>query len=198
MTHLMARGGFPGRRAAPRDGCPSGKRRNAPGKPPRATAGRSLFVAGCVAGRLTWGHTTARPAPIQRRKSIGQMGHYYPPLVLVRVERSSRAIGDNAPNPKTVTSAARCGLKLCRPGLRPRDGLPAESVLRCALLKQYRQLSYQELAFHLSDSASFRAFARLPLRARRSVPPGELIRCCAWIDGLSGGKVSTSHDKSNF
>ena len=32
--------------------------------------------------------------------------------------------------------------ELCRPGLKPtgRDGLPAESVLRCALLKQYRQL----------------------------------------------------------
>jgi transposase, IS5 family len=43
-----------------------------------------------------------------------------------------------------------------------RRGLPAEAVLRCALLKQYRQLSYQELAFHLEDSASFRAFARLP------------------------------------
>src|SRR5262245_24926766 len=43
-------------------------------------------------------------------------------------------------------------------------GLPAESVLRCALLKQQRQLSYEELAFHLEDSASFRAFARLPLR----------------------------------
>src|ERR671926_955141 len=42
-----------------------------------------------------------------------------------------------------------------------RHGLPAES-LRCALLKQYRQLSYEELAFHLEDSASFRAFARLP------------------------------------
>jgi transposase, IS5 family len=41
--------------------------------------------------------------------------------------------------------------------------LPAETVLRCALLKQQRQLSYQELAFHLEDSASFRAFARLPL-----------------------------------
>jgi IS5 family transposase len=27
--------------------------------------------------------------------------------------------------------------------------LPAESVLRCALLKQQRQLSYEELAFHL-------------------------------------------------
>src|SRR6201997_3046824 len=45
-----------------------------------------------------------------------------------------------------------------------RRGLPAESVLRCALLKQQRQLSYEELAFHLEDSASFRAFARLPLR----------------------------------
>ncbi|MER8912084.1 ISNCY family transposase [Mesorhizobium sp. M0854] len=43
-----------------------------------------------------------------------------------------------------------------------RRGLPAEAVLGCALLKQYRQLSYEELAFHLEDSASFRAFARLP------------------------------------
>ena len=51
-----------------------------------------------------------------------------------------------------------------RHGLRQtgREGLPAEAVLRCALLKQHRQLSYQELAFHLEDSASFRAFARLP------------------------------------
>ncbi len=54
---------------------------------------------------------------------------------------------------------------LRRDGLRQtgRRGLPAESVLRCALLKQQRQLSYEELAFHLEDSASFRAFARVPL-----------------------------------
>jgi IS5 family transposase len=53
---------------------------------------------------------------------------------------------------------------LRRHGLKEtsREGLPAEAVLRCALLKQHRQLSYQELAFHLEDSASFRAFARLP------------------------------------
>ena len=44
-----------------------------------------------------------------------------------------------------------------------RRGLPAECVLRCAVLKQYRQLSYEELAFYLSDSMSFRAFARLPV-----------------------------------
>src|ERR1700760_2163968 len=54
---------------------------------------------------------------------------------------------------------------LRRQGVREtgRRGLPAESVLRCALLKQQRQLSYEELAFHLEDSASFRAFARLPM-----------------------------------
>src|SRR5258708_25774965 len=54
---------------------------------------------------------------------------------------------------------------LGRHGLKDtgRHGLAAETVLRCALLKQHRQLSYEELAFHLEDSASFRAFARLPL-----------------------------------
>jgi len=54
---------------------------------------------------------------------------------------------------------------LRRHGVREtgRRGLPAESALRCGLLKQHRQLSYEELAFHLEDSSSFRAFARLPL-----------------------------------
>jgi IS5 family transposase len=54
-----------------------------------------------------------------------------------------------------------------------RRGLPAEAVLRCALLKQDRQLSYEELAFHLEDSASFGAFARLPLAwlPKKSVLP---------------------------
>jgi len=43
-----------------------------------------------------------------------------------------------------------------------RTGLPVESVLRCAILKKARQLSYEELAFYLEDSGSFRIFARLP------------------------------------
>src|SRR5438105_15549904 len=62
-----------------------------------------------------------------------------------------------------------------------RAGLPAEAVLRCALLKQYRQLSYQELAFHLEDSASFRAFARLPLRwsPKKSVLHQTISAICA-------------------
>lgn len=44
-----------------------------------------------------------------------------------------------------------------------RDGLTAEQVLRCAILKQYRELTYKELAFHLEDSMAFRSFARLKM-----------------------------------
>lgn len=36
------------------------------------------------------------------------------------------------------------------------EGMTAEQVLRCASLKQNRQLSYEELAFHLEDSDFFR------------------------------------------
>jgi IS5 family transposase len=42
-----------------------------------------------------------------------------------------------------------------------REGMSAEQVLRCAVLKQYRELTYEELAFHLEDSQSFRAFAKM-------------------------------------
>lgn len=42
-----------------------------------------------------------------------------------------------------------------------REGMTAEQVLRAALLKQYRNLTYKELAFHLEDSRAFRSFARL-------------------------------------
>jgi IS5 family transposase len=44
-----------------------------------------------------------------------------------------------------------------------REGMTAEQVLRCCILKQYRQLSYEELAFHLDDSSAFRGFSRLEM-----------------------------------
>ena len=44
-----------------------------------------------------------------------------------------------------------------------RIGLTAEQVLRCAILKQHRNLTYEELSFHLEDSQSFRAFARMEM-----------------------------------
>jgi transposase, IS5 family len=42
-----------------------------------------------------------------------------------------------------------------------RTGMTAEQAFRCAILKQYRNLTYEELAFHVEDSRSFRAFAKL-------------------------------------
>lgn len=42
-----------------------------------------------------------------------------------------------------------------------RKALSVESVFRCLLLKKQLRVTYEELAFHLTDSHSFRAFARL-------------------------------------
>jgi len=44
-----------------------------------------------------------------------------------------------------------------------RLGMTAEQVLRAAILKQHRNLTYEELSFHLEDSQSFRAFARMEM-----------------------------------
>ena len=43
-----------------------------------------------------------------------------------------------------------------------RTGLSAESFLRCLVLRQQLGFSYEQLAFHLSDSVTYRTFARLP------------------------------------
>lgn len=42
-----------------------------------------------------------------------------------------------------------------------REGLTVESILRCAILKQYHQVSYNDLAFCLMDSTACQSFARL-------------------------------------
>ena len=44
-----------------------------------------------------------------------------------------------------------------------RDGLTAEQVLRAAILKQARELTYNELEYYLADSVSFRAFVNLKM-----------------------------------
>ena len=42
-----------------------------------------------------------------------------------------------------------------------RNGLTAEQVLRCAILKQSRELTYDDLEYYLADSFSFRSFVKL-------------------------------------
>lgn len=43
-----------------------------------------------------------------------------------------------------------------------RTGLNTESVLRCLVLRQQLGFSHEQLAFHLSDSVTYRTVARLP------------------------------------
>ena len=62
--------------------------------------------------------------------------------------------------PKVLDLAYQDLVRSARP-TTGREGMTAEQVLRCAILKQYRQLTYEELAFHLEDSSSFRGFSRL-------------------------------------
>jgi hypothetical protein len=63
-----------------------------------------------------------------------------------------------------------------RVGETGRRGLPAETVLRCALFKQQRQLSYEELAFHLEDSA-FRGRGGL-MTLKISVEASDIVLAC--------------------
>lgn len=69
-----------------------------------------------------------------------------------------------------------------------RPGLTVESVLRCALLKQYRQMTYAELEFCLLDSVSCQAFARLPWRwfPKKSV----LHRCISAITAATWEQIN--------
>jgi IS5 family transposase len=41
------------------------------------------------------------------------------------------------------------------------EGMSAEQVLRCAIIKQREGYSYEELAFHIVDSRCYRSFCRI-------------------------------------
>jgi len=69
-----------------------------------------------------------------------------------------------------------------------RAGLSVESVFRCLLLRQQLMISYEQLAFYLSDSMTYRTFARLPANVSpsrsclqstiRSIKPETIEKIC--------------------
>jgi IS5 family transposase len=83
-----------------------------------------------------------------------------------------------------------------------RTGLSVESIFRCLILKQLFGFSYEQLAFHLSDSMSYRIFSRLPSHLapkksclqstiRRLKPETlELVHQMLSIDWLEKEKIS--------
>src|SRR5512138_3665712 len=95
-----------------------------------------------------------------RHKRIGQMSlsHIIPKCDVVKELEIVSGILDS--NPEIYDFAFRdlVGLKQHDTG---RAGMKAEQVVRCMYLKQSRNLTYEDLAFHLGDSNAMRAFARL-------------------------------------
>ncbi len=69
-----------------------------------------------------------------------------------------------------------------------RKGLSVESALRCAILKQCRQLTYGDLVFCLMDSASCQNFARLSMEwfPKKSVLQG----CISAITDVTWERVN--------
>ena len=103
-----------------------------------------------------------------REKRISQLSifHTMPRNEVAReLEAISRILDDN---PAMYELVYRDMVRAKRPDTG-REGMTAEQVLRCTILKQYRNLSYEELAFHLEDSHSFRAFSRLGVGQRPGV-----------------------------
>jgi transposase, IS5 family len=95
-----------------------------------------------------------------RRKRQGQLdlSHSMPRTEIGRELGAMSKVLDEMPEIYKVAYQDLIGLKYAETG---RTGMTAEQVVRAAILKQYRSLSYEELAFHLDDSASFRASAQL-------------------------------------
>ena len=97
-----------------------------------------------------------------RQKFNPQTGLFSPMMrhsIVKELQEMSKVLDAN---PRLMDLVFEDMTSLCRTDTG-REGLTAEQVLRCAILKQYRQLTYDELAFHLEDSDALRSFARLEM-----------------------------------
>ena len=97
-----------------------------------------------------------------RQKFTSQMSLFAPMArnsIVKELEQISKILDAN---PLLMDLVFQDLIKTSRPDTG-RQGLSAEQVLRGAVLKQYRQLTYEELAFHLEDSDAFRSFSRLEM-----------------------------------
>jgi IS5 family transposase len=72
---------------------------------------------------------------------------------------------------------------------RGREGMSGEQVLRVILVKQFGGFSYHELAFHLADSISYRAFCRFEVG--RPIPTKKTLqRNVKMVEALTLEKIN--------
>lgn len=96
------------------------------------------------------------------RKTIALQLSLVPPLVdhphARELARISEILDKLPAAPELVAKDLAKGTKATNAG---RAGMSGEQVLRAAMLKQMHCWSYEDLAFHLSDSPTFRTFCRI-------------------------------------
>ena len=99
------------------------------------------------------------------RRIVPDQLHLVPAAIIhvhARELRKMSAVLDALPDVGALVHADLA----CRGGkpidtTKGRDGMTAEQVLRTAIVKQMNGFSYEELAFHLADSSTYRSFCRL-------------------------------------
>lgn len=94
----------------------------------------------------------------QKREPQLHMSHIIPRTEIGRELQAMSVILDENPSILDLVHKDLVGLRSTETG---RTGMTGEQTLRAAVLKQYRELTYEELSFHLADSSAFRAFARM-------------------------------------
>lgn len=96
------------------------------------------------------------------RKTIAPQLSLVPPVVdhphARELTRISEILDKLPAAPELVAKDLVKGTKATRAG---RAGMSGEQVLRAGMLKQMHCWSYEDLAFHLSDSPTFRTFCRI-------------------------------------
>jgi IS5 family transposase len=100
------------------------------------------------------------------RETIHQQAHLVPAVIQhghAEELKQMSAVLDRLPQAAQLVLA-----DLVRPGTKRqgRKGMPAERVLRAMVIKQMNGFSYDELAFHLADSNSYRWFCRIGIGER--------------------------------
>jgi IS5 family transposase len=100
------------------------------------------------------------------RETIHQQGRLVPAVIQhghAEELKQMSAVLDRIPEAAQLVHA-----DLVRPGTKRlgRKGMPAERVLRAMVIKQMNGFSYDELAFHLADSSSYRWFCRIGIGER--------------------------------
>ena len=96
------------------------------------------------------------------RKTIALQLDLVPPLVdhphARELARISEILDRLPAAPERVAKDLVKGTNATKAG---RAGMSGEQVLRAGMLKQMHCWSYEDLAFHLSDSPTFRTFCRI-------------------------------------